>query len=73
MNNYEFLVSEREHGKFNEYMHRGLISSNLFLWLEVYAYHLVHSSASTWYTANKFGISQKHVRNIYAYLESGGN
>ena len=56
---------------FNEYMHRGLISSNLFLWLEVYEFHLSHPSASTWYIANTFGISQKHVRNIYIYLESG--
>ena len=71
MNNYQFLVSERDHGNFNEYMRRGLIPSNLFLWLEVYEFHLDHASASTWLIADKFGICQKHVRNIYAYMESG--
>lgn len=71
MNNYLFLVSEREHGQYNEYMRRGLISSSLILWLDVYEFHLAHTSASTWFIANKFGISQKHVRNIYAYMESG--
>jgi hypothetical protein len=71
MTHYQFLVSEREHGNFNEYMRRGLISSNLFLWLEVFEFHLDHPKASTWLIANKFGISQKHVRNIYAYMASG--
>ena len=71
MNNYQFLVSEREQGRFDEYMHRGLISSNLFMWMEVYDYHLLHPKVSTWFVANTFGIDQKHVRNIYAYMESG--
>ena len=69
MNNYQFLISEREHGKFNEYMRRGLLSTKFFLWLEVYQYHLDHPNASTWYIANYFNISQPHVRRIYAYME----
>ena len=71
MNNYQFLVSEREQGRFDEYMRRGLISSNLFTWMDVYTFHLLHPKVSTWFVANTFGIDQKHVRNIYAYMESG--
>ena len=71
MNNYQFLVSEREQGRFDEYMHRGLISSNLFTCMEVYEYHLSHPKASTWFVADKFGIDQKYVRNIYAFMERG--
>ena len=65
MNNYQFLISEREHGRFNEYLRRGLIGSNLLLWLDVYEFHLAHPSASTWFVANEFDISQAHVRKIY--------
>ena len=71
MNNYQFLVSEREQGSFDEYMRRGLISTNLLLWLEVYTYPLLHPRASTWFVADTFGIDQKHVRNIYTYMEAG--
>ena len=71
MNNYQFLFSEREHGQFNEYMRRGLIGSNLFLWLDIYEFHLSHPTASTWTVANEFDIDQKHVRNIYAFMEAG--
>ena len=71
MNNYQFLVSEREQGRFDEYMRRGLIGSNLLLWLDVYAFHLMRPTASTWFVANKFNISQAHVRNIYAFMEDG--
>ena len=68
MNNYEFLISEREHGKFNEYMRRGLLSTKFFLWLEVYQYHLEHPNASTWYIANYFKIDQRQIRRIYKYM-----
>ena len=71
MNNYHFLVSEREHGRYNEYMRRGLISANISWWLDVYQYHLDHPDASTWSVANSFDVSQTHVRNIYNYMESG--
>ena len=71
MNNYQFLVSEREQGRFDEYMRRGLISSNLFTWMEVYAYHLLHPKASTWFVANTLGIGQTHVRRIYDFMEDG--
>lgn len=71
MNNYLFLISEREHGNFEEYMRRGLIGTNLLLWIEVYAFPLVPPPASTWVVADKFGIDQKHVRNIYAFMEAG--
>ena len=30
-----------------------------------------HPEASTWFVANTFEISQKHVRNIYSYMEDG--
>ena len=83
MNNYQFLFLEREQGNFNEYLHRGqgnfneylhrgLIGSNLLLWLDVYEFHLTHPKASTWSVANKFHIDQKHVRNIYAFMETEG-
>ena len=72
MNNYQFLFFEREQGNFNEYLHRGLIGSNLLLWLDVYEFHLSHPKASTWSVANKFHIDQKHVRNIYAFMETEG-
>ena len=71
MNNYQFLVSEREQGRYDEYMRRGLIGLNLSMWMEVYQYHLEHPEASTWFVANTFDISQKHVRNIYSYMEAG--
>ena len=71
MNNYQFLVSEREQGRFGEYMRRGLIGLNLSMWMEVYQYHLEHPEVSTWFVANTFEISQKHVRNIYSYMEAG--
>ena len=71
MNNYQFLVSEREQGCFGEYMRRGLIGLNLSMWMEIYQYHLEHPEASTWFVANTFDISQKHVRNIYSYMEAG--
>ena len=45
MNNYQFLVSEREQGRFGEYMRRGLIGLNLNEWIEVYQYHLEHLAA----------------------------
>ena len=35
MNNYHFLVSEREQGRYDEYMRRGLIGLNLNEWIEV--------------------------------------
>ena len=53
-------------------MHRGLIGSNLLLWLDVYEFHLSHPKASTWSVANKFHIDQKHVRNIYVFMETEG-
>ena len=71
MNNHQFLVSEREQGRYDEYMRRGLIGLNLNEWMEVYQYHLEHPEASTWLVANTFNISQKHVRNIYSYMEDG--
>jgi hypothetical protein len=52
-------------------MRRGLIGLNLNEWIEVYQYHLEHPEASTWLVANSFNISQKHVRNIYSYMEDG--
>jgi len=69
MNNYQFLISERECGKMNEYMRRGLLSTKFFLWLDVYQYHLDNPKASTWFVANYFGISQIHVVRIYRYME----
>jgi hypothetical protein len=69
MKNYEFLISERECGRLDEYIDRGLLSTKFFLWLEVYQYHLDHPNASTWYIANYFGISQTHVVRIYRYME----
>jgi hypothetical protein len=70
MNNYEFLISEREHGKFNEHMRRGLLSTKISRWLEVYQYHIEHPNASTWFIANYFGISQTHIREIYQFMET---
>ena len=69
MNNYQFLISERECGRLDEYIDRGLLSTKFFLWLEVYQYHLDHPNASTWFVANYFGISQTHVVRIYRYME----
>ena len=71
MNNYQFLVSEREQGRFDEYMRRGLISSNLFTWMDVYTFHLLHPKASTWFIANELGVGQTHVRRIYEFMEDG--
>ena len=71
MNNHQFLVSEREQGRYDEYMRRGLIGLNLNEWIEVYQYHLEHPKASTWDVANSFSISQKHVSNIYSFMEDG--
>ena len=71
MNNYQFLISEREQGKFYEYLRRGLIGSNLLLWLDIYDFHILHPTASTWFVANEFNVDQKHVRNIYTFMESG--
>ena len=71
MNNYQFLLLEREQGRYDEYMRRGLISFNLERWMEVYQYHIDHPDASTWLVANSLEISQKHVRNIYAFMEIG--
>ena len=59
MNNYQFLVSEREQGRFGEYMRRGLIGLNLNEWIEVYQYHLEHPEASTWFVANTGGCRGK--------------
>ena len=52
MNNYQFLLSEREQGRYDEYMSRGLISFNLERWMEVYQFHVDHPDASTWLVAN---------------------
>ena len=71
MNNYLFLISEREHGNFNEYLHRGLIGSNLLLWLDIYEFHRTNPTASTWDVANEFGVGQTHVRRIYEFMEDG--
>ena len=71
MNNYQFLLSEREQGRYDEYMRRGLISANLNWWLDAYQYHLDHPDASTWLVANSLEISQTHVRNIYNFMEDG--
>lgn len=46
MNNYHFLVTEREQGRYDEYMRRGLIGLNLNEWIEEYQYHLEHPEAS---------------------------
>ena len=69
MNNYQFLISERECGRLDEYMRRGLLSTKINRWLEVYQYHLEDKDASTWFVANHFGISQTHVVRIYRYME----
>ena len=45
MNNYEFLISERECGRLDEYIHRGLLSTKINRWLEVYQYHLEDKDA----------------------------
>ena len=71
MNNYQFLILEREQGRYDENVRRGLIGLNLNEWMEVYQYHLEHPEASTWDVANLFNISQKHVRNIYSYMVDG--
>lgn len=71
MNNYQFLVSEREQGRYDEYMRRGLISVNLDRWMDVYKYHIDNPDESTWLVANTLEISQTHVRNIYNFMESG--
>ena len=70
MNNYQFLLSEREQGRYDEYIRRGLMSVSIDRWLEVYQYHVDHPNASTWIVANTLEISQKHVRNIYAFMEA---
>lgn len=54
MNNHQFLVSEREQGRYDEYMRRGLIGLNLNEWMEVYQYHLEHPEASTWLVAASY-------------------
>jgi hypothetical protein len=69
MKNYEFLISERECGRLDEYMRRGLLSTKIPRWLEVYQYHLEDKDASTWFVANYFGISQAYVRKIYEYMK----
>ena len=69
MKNYEFLISERECGRLDEYMRRGLLSTKINRWLEVYQYHLEDKDASTWFVANHFGISQAYVRKIYEYMK----
>ena len=70
MNNYQCLISERECGRLDEYIHRGLLSTKIFRWLEVYQYHLDNPKASTWFIANYFGISQTHIREIYQFMET---
>lgn len=47
MNNHQFLVSEREQGRYDEYMRRGLIGLNLNEWIEVYQYHLEYPMPAT--------------------------
>ena len=69
MNNFQFLISERECGRLDEYMRRGLLSTKISRWLEVYQYHIEHPDASTWFIANYFDISQTHVVRIYRYME----
>ena len=71
MNTYQFLLSEREQGRYDEYMRRGLMSVTIDWWMNVYQYHIDHPDASTWLVANSLEISQKHVRNIYAFMETG--
>ena len=71
MNNYQFLVLEREQGRYDEYVRRGLISTSIDWWMKVYQYHVDHPDESTWSVANSLDVSQKHVRNIYAYMEAG--
>ena len=69
MKNYEFLISERECGRLDEYIDRGLLSTKIPRWLEVYQYHLANPKASTWFVANYFDISQTHIREIYQFME----
>ena len=71
MNNYHFLVFEREQGRYDEYMRRGLISVNIDMWMDVYQFHIDHPNASTWLVANSLEINQTHVRNIYNFMEGG--
>lgn len=70
MKNYPFLIKEIEEGRFAENMRRGLYSNKLYLWLDVYAYHLAHPSLSSYVVGDKFGIDPKHVRTIYRYMEA---
>ena len=76
MNNYQFLLSEREQGRYDEYMRRGLISFNLERWMEVYQFHVDHPDASTWLVANSLSSKgekllhkRKMHRKIFAYIK----
>ena len=71
LNNYQFFRQEQACGRMAEYVRRGFVPIQLNQWADIYQFHIEHPKASTWTVANKFGVSQTHLRRMYEFLEDG--
>ena len=68
MNMYQCLRQLDELGLLRPLMCKGAISAHLLQWMEIYEYHLEHSSQSQFQVALKFHTNKSTVWEAYHFM-----
>ena len=68
MTNYDFLLEMKLSGRTKALLSVG-VSTSVFFWMDVYAFHLHHPLLSQWEVALYFNVSKKTIWKAYRFMD----
>ena len=68
MTYYQYLLLKQQTGDLQILKEMGLFPTHYTLWMEIFAYHLMHPQCSQWIVAMHFNTHKRTVYNAYHFM-----